>query len=81
MEYKVSDSVWHRVVQIIQEAMITGVDCADLMRQVRLTVSDDNSTLVLTSAYEKQVSEMHAKYLSEVDNLKTSNTTILTDAN
>ncbi len=81
MEYKVSDSVWHRVVQIIQEAMITGVDCADLMRQIRLTTSEDTTTLVLTQAYEKQVHEMHAKYLSEAENLKTSTTTILTDAN
>lgn len=71
MNYKISDSVWHRVVQIVQEAMLTGVDCADLMRQVRVCVdSQDESTLVLTPEYETQVLEMHKKYLEQVDELQ-----------
>lgn len=71
MNYKISDSVWHRVVQIVQEAMLTGVDCADLMRQVRVCVdSQDESTLVLTPEYEAQVLEMHKKYLEQVDELQ-----------
>jgi hypothetical protein len=72
MSYKIADSVWHRVVQIVQEAMITGVDCADLMRQVRVQVdSNDETTLVLTTEYEAQVLNMHKKYLEEIESLKT----------
>lgn len=35
-ELKFADSIWHRVVQIVQEAMLTGVDCSDLLRQIRV---------------------------------------------
>ncbi len=61
-EFKLADSVLHRVVQIVQEAFLTGVDCADIMRQIRLQVDDnDSNSLVLTSEYKKQVTEMHLK--------------------
>lgn len=79
MNYKISDEVWHRVVQIIQEAMLTGVDCADLLRQVRLTQENDD-TLTLTEDYRQQVARTHEKYLSEIEGKK-NQTTILTDAN
>lgn len=82
MSYKIADSVWHRVVQIIQEAMITGVDCADLMRQVRVRVDpNDDTSLVMTEDYEKQVLEMHKKYLEEAETLKTAkqSSSLLTD--
>jgi len=65
-QMKFSDSVWHRVVQIVQEAMLTGVDCADLLRQVRVVPDQtDPHVLVLSSEYQKQVREMHEKLLSE----------------
>lgn len=68
-EYKVSDEVWHRVVQIVQEAILTGVDCADLLRMIRLTESD-NEALVLTSEYKNHVNEAHKKLLEEAKALK-----------
>ena len=65
-EFKFADSVWHRVVQIVQEAMLSGIDCADLLRQVR-TVPDetDDHVLVLSPTYQKQVREMHEKMLAQ----------------
>lgn len=66
-ELKLSDQVLHRIVQIIQEALLLGVDCSDIMRQVRLSVSaDDDSTLVLSEEYQKSVIAMHQKLLEEV---------------
>lgn len=65
-QMKIADSVWHRVVQIVQEAMLTGVDCGDLLRQVRVVPDDtDDHVLVLSADYEKQVREMHAKLLQQ----------------
>ena len=71
MSYKISDSVAMRMIQIFQEALLLGVDGADLMRQVRLVVSsEDPSTVTLDPQYEKQVVEMHKKYLAEAESLK-----------
>jgi hypothetical protein len=65
-EKKFSDSVWHRVVQIVQEAMLTGVDCTDLLRQVRVVPdASDPHVLVLSPDYTKQVKEMHEKMLQQ----------------
>jgi len=71
MSYKISDAVSIRMIQIFQEALILGVDGADLMRQVRLVVDENNTdTLTLDPTYEKQVADMHAKYLAEAESLK-----------
>ncbi len=65
-QMKFADSVWHRVVQIVQEAMLTGVDCGDLLRQVRVIPDDtDPHVLVLSADYERQVKEMHDKLLKQ----------------
>ena len=65
-EMKFSDSVWHRVVQIVQEAILTGVDCSDLLRQVRVVPDEtDPHVLVLSPDYERQVREMHEKMLKQ----------------
>lgn len=65
-ELKLSDQVLHRIVQVIQEAMLLGVDCSDIMRQIRLAVStDDDSVLVLSEEYQKSVVAMHQKLLEE----------------
>jgi CRISPR/Cas system-associated protein endoribonuclease Cas2 len=71
MSYRISDSVAMRMIQIFQEAVLLGVDGADLMRQVRLVV-DENSpnTVTLDPQYEKQVAEMHQKYLKESESLR-----------
>jgi hypothetical protein len=71
MSYKISDTVAMRMIQIFQEALLLGVDGADLMRQVRLVVDSNNpDTVTLDPEYEKQVAEMHKKYLDEAEALK-----------
>lgn len=71
MSYKISDSVSMRFIQIFQEAVLLGVDGADLMRQVRLVVDESSpDTVTLCPEYEKQVAEMHKKYLEEAEQLK-----------
>jgi hypothetical protein len=71
MSYKISDSIAMRMIQIFQEAVLLGVDGADLMRQVRLVVDESQpDTLTLDPQYEKQVAEMHEKYLKESEHLK-----------
>lgn len=71
MSYKISDAVAMRMIQIFQEALILGVDGADLMRQVRLVVDESSTdTLTLDPQYEAQVAEMHKKYLDDAEMLK-----------
>lgn len=67
-EYAISDSVIARIVQIIQEGMILGIDVSDLMRQIRVTAVDGN--LVLTDVYKQQVKDMHEKLLQQAEGLK-----------
>jgi hypothetical protein len=75
MSYKISDSVAMRMIQIFQEALLLGVDGADLMRQVRLVVDTTSSdTLTLDPQYEAQVADMHRKYLAEAEALKSKQT-------
>lgn len=60
-----------RLIQIFQEAIITGVDGADLLRQVRVEADEsDPETLVLTPAYAQQVKESHAKLEVEARELQ-----------
>ena len=70
--YKLADSVLHRIVQIVQEAMLTGTDCSDYFRQIDL-VPDESSTgyLVLTTEYKQHVKDSHAKLLEQVEELQT----------
>jgi low affinity Fe/Cu permease len=71
MSYKISDAVAMRMIQIFQEALLLGVDGADLMRQVRVVVDEANpDTVTLDPSYESQVAEMHKKYLDEAETLK-----------
>jgi hypothetical protein len=71
MSYKISDLVAMRFIQIFQEAVLLGVDGADLMRQVRLVVdSNDETTVTLDPQYELQVADMHRKYLEDAERLK-----------
>lgn len=66
MSYKISDSVAMRMIQIFQEAVIFGIDGADLLRQVRLVPdSQDEGTLTLDPEYVKAVEKMHEQYLAE----------------
>ena len=77
MSYKISDSVAMRFIQIFQEAVLMGIDGADLMRQVRLVVDEANpDTVVLCPQYENQVLEMHKKYLEDAERLKAQSESI-----
>lgn len=72
---KLADGIWHRVVQIVQEAMLSGVDCADLLRQVRVVPDEtDPHVLVLSPEYESQVKEMHRKMLDHARDIQASQT-------
>jgi len=75
MSYKISDSVAMRFIQIFQEAVLLGIDGADLMRQVRLIIDESQpDTVTLCPEYEKQVIEMHKKYLEDAEMLQSSKT-------
>ena len=68
---KLSDQVLMRLVQVVQEAMLMGVDCADIMRQIDVVVDPDNqSQLVLSDDYIKMVREHHVKLVAEAERLK-----------
>lgn len=59
---KFADAVSFRLVQIFQEAMIYGMDGADLLREVVLTTDpSDPNTLVLDPEYVDHVKETHEK--------------------
>lgn len=50
---------------------MTGVDGADLLRQVRLQPDEsDPNTLVLTPEYKAQVNEMHSRLEAQARTLK-----------
>lgn len=68
--YKLADSVLHRVIQMVQEAMLMGVDVADLMRQIELRPnSEDSHVLVLTEEYLDQVKRWHTELLEKAEKL------------
>ena len=58
--YVIGDDVWNRVVQMVQEGMLMGIDVVDIMRQVRVNVGDNN-VLHLTPEYVENVKEQHQK--------------------
>jgi exoribonuclease R len=68
--FRFDDSVIARIVQILQEGMIMGVDVTDLMRQIRVEEATDGESLVQTEAYRLQVKETHDKLLKQADELK-----------
>ena len=71
-KYKLSDSVLGRIVNIIQESMLLGRDCTDVMRLIELTPDEfDTTRLVLTSEYELLVKRDHDELLQRAEELKT----------
>ena len=69
--YKLSDTVLARIVQIVQEGMMLGIDVTDLMRQIDLEPSsEDEGSLVLTREYLATVERMHEDYLARAEQLK-----------
>ena len=71
MSYRLSDNVLRRVVQLLQEGLLTGTDVTDHMRMIRLEENTDVSEqLELTTEYKKLVDGQHESMLREVDDLK-----------
>lgn len=69
--FKLSDSVLARIVQVIQEGMILGVDVVDIMRQIELQPDDEDSAmLVMSPEYQQQVKDMHDKYVQQAQELQ-----------
>jgi len=81
MTYKITDAVAMRFIQIFQEAVLLGVDGADLMRQVRLSVDPENpDTLDLDADYKKFVEDSHQKYLKELEVKKSASSELNIDS-
>jgi hypothetical protein len=74
MSYKLSDNVLARIVQIIQEGLLLGIDVVDLMRMIEVKVSADGSNLELTEDYVKQVAEHHKQLLEDAETIKSAQT-------
>mgnify|MGYP003453345990 CR=1 FL=1 len=71
MSFKLSDGVSFRLIQIFQEAILTGVDGADLLRMVRVQSSeDDPETLELTPEYVQQVKDGYDRLLKQAEELQ-----------
>ena len=62
-EYKLSHRIILRIVQILQEAIITGTDISDLLIDMKLVVGEDGSTLDLSENYLKEVEKWHEDLL------------------
>jgi hypothetical protein len=74
-QYKLSDDVLRRIVQLLQEALLTGTDVGDHLRMIRLMElnSDlDGSTLTLdlSPEYSKQVQDNFAKMVKEAEEIQ-----------
>jgi len=70
-KFKLADSVSMRMIQIFQEAIMTGVDGADLLRQVELEPDlSDVNTLVMTEEYKALVKDSHEKLLRQAEELQ-----------
>jgi len=67
--YKLDDAVLVRIVQIIQEAMLTGTDCVDYMRLMELEV-DNGGKLHLTEHYKTVVEKEYETLLEFAEKQK-----------
>lgn len=64
---RLSDNVIARIVQILQEGLMTGTDITDHMRMIR--VECDGEALQLTPEYLKQVEDGFQKINAEAQQL------------
>jgi hypothetical protein len=68
--FRLDDNVLRRMVQIMQEGMLTGTDVADHMRMIRLQSSNEETdVLILTEDYATLVSGQHEAMLQEVKDI------------
>jgi hypothetical protein len=71
--FSLSDNVIARIVQILQEGLMTGTDITDHMRMIRVE-TDDEGKLQLSADYVKQVNEGYEKLNAEMlEKMKASN--------
>jgi len=71
--FSLSDNVIARIVQILQEGLMTGTDITDHMRMIRVE-ADDEGKLQLSADYVKQVNEGYEKLNAEMlEKMKASN--------
>ncbi len=69
--FHLADSVLHRVVQILQEALLTGTDISDILRQIEVCQdSTDPNQLVLTNRYVDMVRKQHESMLKFAEEQK-----------
>jgi len=74
MKYKLSDDVALRCVQIFQEALLLGVDGAELLRSIVLVPSEsDGGVLTLDADYVREVKERHVKLLADAEKMSVKN--------
>ena len=80
MSYKISDAVAMRMIQIFQEAVLFGIDGADLLRQIRLVQDpEDSESMTLAPEYAASVEKMHEKYLKEAEDKQKGRQSSFTD--
>jgi hypothetical protein len=71
--FSLSDNVIARIVQILQEGLMTGNDVIAHMRMIRVE-TDDEGKLQLSADYVKQVNEGYEKLNAEMlEKMKASN--------
>lgn len=68
-KFKLHDTVLMRIVQILQEGLLTGTDIADHMRMLELEYNLD-VTLIMTEAYKKMVDDNHEKMLEFAEKMQ-----------
>ncbi len=67
-KYKFSDEVSMRLIQIFQEAILLGIDGADLLRQVVVVEGEGgDGTLELEATYIETVERFHEELLAEIN--------------
>ena len=64
---KLNDSVIAHLAKLLQLSIITGTDIVDHMRQIRVSVEDNE--LYLTEDYETQSEENIQRMLVEIENI------------
>jgi hypothetical protein len=63
-EFRLSDNVLRRIVQIIQEGFLTGTDVVDHMRLIKVQQSkEEPDQLELTQEYVEYVEKTHEQLL------------------
>jgi len=68
-EYRFSTKLIMRIVQLLQEAMMTGTDITELMMAIRVEIADNDEEIVQTAEYDKMVVAHLEQLLAEAKRL------------